>query len=195
MVFAAIASIIFTFVASSPVSAQEDKSGTWTIKQFAQLQVGEYRVASEVEGSPEKDGFPLAVETRQYKYNAGDTLAIHYTVARYSSPAEAQNMLRTILDRYRQMKLNITPVANMRDKDRKITGISRGHVGENVRSLLDKRRIRDPRNGRERRRRGIFQRPLNFINRGHLAQYRINYRCYLDRQRRIVSETEFKTPR
>ncbi len=126
MVFAAITSIVFIFVASSPLSAQE----TRTIKQFAQLQVGEYRVASEVEGSPEKDGFPLAVETRQYKYNAGDTLAIHYTVARYSSAAEAQNMLRTILDRYRQMKLNITPVAILRDKDRKITGISADMSGK-----------------------------------------------------------------
>lgn len=124
IIFAVIVAITFTFVADiRNVMAQENQTENQTIKQFVRQEIGNYKVASEAESDPIKAGFPIALEVRQYKYNVEDTLAIHYTVARYSSAAEAQTALREILNRYKEMNLSIGQILFIRDKDRRKTGI------------------------------------------------------------------------
>jgi hypothetical protein len=96
-----------------------------TIDDFVRTQVGVYKVTNTLAGNPSKDGFLGAVEEKQYKYaGAGGSFAIHYTIARYKTDAEAQQALRDSIANFKKLGIKTTEIGTASDNDGKLIGIS-----------------------------------------------------------------------
>src|SRR6185369_1132 len=86
---------------SDKTSTVTPNSTTRTIDDFVRSQVGDYKVTNTIPGTPSTDGFPGAIEEKQYKYaNSRGTFSIHYTIARYPTTAQAQQALRDSIGKY-----------------------------------------------------------------------------------------------
>lgn len=105
---------------------------TRTIDDFVRSQVGDYKVTNTIPGNPTADGFPGAIEEKQYKYaSGGGTFAIHYTIARYASPTEAQQALRDSIDKYKKLGIKTSEIGTASDNDGTVVGISSDMTAKN----------------------------------------------------------------
>ncbi|HEY0458594.1 MAG TPA: hypothetical protein VGC97_05530 [Pyrinomonadaceae bacterium] len=96
-----------------------------TIDDFARSEVGGYKVTNTLSGNPSADGFAGAVEEKQYKYaDGGGIFAIHYTIARYTTPADAQQALRDSIANYKKLGIKTTDISDANDNDGQLVGIS-----------------------------------------------------------------------
>jgi hypothetical protein len=95
-----------------------------TIEDFVRSEVGNYKVTNTLSGNPSADGFAGAVEEKQYKYADGGTFAIHYTIARYATPADAQQALRDSIANYKKLGIKTTDITDANDNDGQLVGIS-----------------------------------------------------------------------
>jgi hypothetical protein len=97
---------------------------TRTIDDFVRSQVGDYKITDTLSGNPSADGFSGAIEEKQYKYaNIGGKFAIHYTIARYASPTEAQQALRDSIDKYKKLGIKTSEIGTASDNDGTVVGI------------------------------------------------------------------------
>ncbi|HVE56480.1 MAG TPA: hypothetical protein VNB22_06595 [Pyrinomonadaceae bacterium] len=96
-----------------------------TIDDFVRTEVGIYKITNTISGNPSKDGFPGALEEKQYKYaGAGGSFAIHYTIARYKTDAEAQQALRDSIANFKKLGIKTSEIVTANDNDGKLVGIS-----------------------------------------------------------------------
>lgn len=117
---------------SDNTSNSSSKDSAPTIDDFVRSQVGDYKLTNTVPGNPAADGFPGAIEEKQYKYaNAAGTFSIHYAIARYGSDTEAQQDLREAIDKYKKTGIKTSEIGTASDNDGKVVGISADMFAKN----------------------------------------------------------------
>lgn len=106
--------------------------GTQTLDAFERSKIGDYNLTNTITGDAEKDGFPGAIEEKQYKYaNAAGTFAIHFTAARYATPAQAQQALRNLMSEYKSKEIKTTEINDVSENDGTVDGIMANLIAKN----------------------------------------------------------------
>lgn len=93
---------------NSTTNTNSSSSSTLTIADMTQENVGGWTLRDTIVGNPEKDGFSGASEEKQFKYYDASGAMVHLTIARFSTAYDAQKSLRTSMQKFKNLKLNIS---------------------------------------------------------------------------------------
>ncbi len=104
-------------------NTNSSSSSSQTIADFTQENVGDWTLRDTITGNPEKDGFPGATEEKQFKYYNASGAMLHLTVAQYSTAYDAQKSLRTSMQKFKTLKLNVSEEVAAGDNDGNEIGI------------------------------------------------------------------------